>query len=150
VGGAYIRYNTTMSKAITIETDVASTVTKVWACWTDPVHIVEWTHASDDWECTRAENDLRVGGRFVSTLGAKDKSVSFDFGGVYTVVVEGEEIAYTMDDGRTVRITFEERGDHVHITETFEMEGENSEELQRGGWQAILDNFKAHVEAHGA
>ncbi len=111
MGEAYFEYNTSMSKAITVEADIVSTRERVWVCWTDPAHIVAWTHASDDWECTRAENDLRVGGRFVSTLGAKDKSVSFDFAGVYTAVVEGEEIAYTMDDGRTVRITFEERGD---------------------------------------
>jgi uncharacterized protein YndB with AHSA1/START domain len=138
-----------MAKTITVEAVVKGSIETVWMCWTTPTDIMAWTHASDDWECTRAENDLKVGGRFVSTLGAKDRSVVFDFGGVYTTVIEGSEIAYTMDDGRTARITFENTLDGVHIRETFEMEGENSEELQRGGWQAILNNFKAYVEGKG-
>mgnify|MGYP003494386056 FL=1 len=136
-----------MNKTITIETVVRKDIKTVWDLFTGPEHIEKWAHASDDWECTKAMNDLRVSGRFSSTMGAKDKSVSFDFTGTYTVVEEGKALAYTLDDSRTVVTSFTEEKDGVHIIQTFEMENENSEELQQGGWQAILDTFKKYTES---
>jgi uncharacterized protein YndB with AHSA1/START domain len=119
----------------------------VWEYWNKPEHIVQWAFASDDWEAPAAENDLHVGGRFKTTMAAKDKSTSFDFTGTYTKVGEHEIIEYTMDDGRKVSVRFEITDDnHTKIIETFDPENENSEEMQRSGWQAILDNFKKHVE----
>lgn len=135
-----------MNKSITVETVVKKDPEAVWKLWTGPEHIMKWCHASDDWECSYAENDVRVDGKFLSRLAAKDGSVSFDFTGTYTEVVEGGLIAYTINDGRNVRVTFDETVDGVKVTETFEMEYTNSEEMQRAGWQAILESFRLCVE----
>ena len=132
---------------ITVQSVVKAPIEKVWEFWTKPEHVVHWAFASDDWEAPAAENDLRVGGRFKTTMAAKDKSTSFDFTGVYTSVKEHELIEYDIDDGRHVKVEFAELPEGVKITETFGPENENPEEMQRSGWQAILDNFKKHAEA---
>ena len=131
---------------ITVEVTVNAPIEKVWKFWNEPEHITNWTFASEDWEAPFAENDLRTDGRFKTTMAAKDKSFSFDFTGTYTNVQNHESIAYTIDDGRKVSVTFKANGDATQITETFDPENENSEEMQRGGWQAILNNFKKYVE----
>jgi uncharacterized protein YndB with AHSA1/START domain len=133
---------------ITVETSVHAPVEKAWACWTNPDCITRWNAASDDWHSPRATNDLRVGGTFTARMEAKDGSAGFDFGGTYTAVEEFAEISYVMDDGRAVTVSFDGHGDHTHVTETFDAETQNPEDMQRQGWQAILDNFAAHVEAH--
>lgn len=129
-----------------VETVINAPLHKVWDCWIDPDHIVQWNHASDDWHSPSAENDLRVGGHFKAVMAAKDGSASFDFGGVYSNVITHQLIEYTMSDGRNVRVTFEQLGNDVKVVELFEAENTHSEELQINGWQAILDNFKTHVE----
>ena len=131
---------------ITVENTVNAPVEKVWECWTKPEHITQWNNASDDWHTPHAENDLRAGGSFVSRMEAKDGSMGFDFGGVYDSVINNQYIAYTMDDGRKVKITFTGNGDKTKVVESFEAENENSIEMQQGGWQAILDNFKKYAE----
>lgn len=134
---------------ITIETVVDTSIEKVWEMWTSPDHITGWAFASNDWTCPRAENDIRKNGRFLTRMEAKDGSTGFDFAGTYTEVTLFSSISYTMDDERTASIIFEKINDNeTKVTETFEMEVENSEELQRGGWQSILDNFKKYTEAH--
>ena len=136
------------AKTITVENTVKAPVEKVWKFWTLPEHITKWSNASDDWHTPFAENDLRLGGKFLSRMEAKDGSFGFDFGGVYDEVKANEVIAYTMDDGRKVQITFSSTGNETKIVETFEPENTNSIEMQRGGWQAILDNFKKYAEAN--
>lgn len=131
---------------ITVECTVMAPIQKVWECWTEPEHIVNWSAASDDWHAPRAENDLKVGGKFTTVMAAKDGSMSFDFGGVYTEVKEFEKIAYTLGDGRKVSVSFADLGDGVKVTESFEMEHSHSYEMQKSGWQAILDNFKKYTE----
>lgn len=135
-----------MKSAITVQTVVNAPVEKVWECWNKPEHITGWAFASDDWEAPSAENDLRVGGRFKTTMAAKNKSASFDFTGVYTNIKEHKLIEYDIDDGRHVKVEFTESPEGVKVTETFEPENENPEEMQRSGWQAILDNFKKYAE----
>ena len=131
---------------ITVETKIHAPLDKVWNAWSDPKDITQWCAASDDWHAPYAENDLRVDGRFKTTMAAKDGSVSFDFEGVYTNVVPEKTIAYEMSDGRKVEIHFSKQGNETKVVETFEAEKTNPIELQRGGWQAILDRFKAHAE----
>jgi uncharacterized protein YndB with AHSA1/START domain len=121
-------------------------IAKVWDCWNNPEHIVNWCFASDDWHAPKSENDLRVGGKIVTTMAAKDESMSFDFAGIYTSVIDYKEIAYTLLDERKVSLKFLDNGDSVTIEESFEAEHENSLELQEAGWQAILNNFKKYVE----
>ena len=134
------------NKTITVETVIKASMDKVWSYWNEPEHIINWAFASDDWEAPAAENDLRVGGKFKTVMAARDKSASFDFTGEYTQVEEHGLIEYDMEDGRHVRIEFSQEPDGVRITETFDPESENTEEKQREGWQAILDNFKKYVE----
>lgn len=132
---------------ITVEATIRSPIEKVWEYWNSPEYITQWAFASDDWEAPYAENDLKVGGKFLTRMAAKDKSTSFDFIGTYTEVVPLEKIAYAIEDGRTVAVAFEKIDDETtKVTEAFEMEDINSEEMQRGGWQAILNNFKALCE----
>jgi uncharacterized protein YndB with AHSA1/START domain len=134
--------------AITVQSSISAQVEKVWEFWTKPKHIVNWAFASSDWEAPAAENDVRVGGKFKTTMAAKDKSASFDFTGVYTNVKEHELIEYDMADGRHVKVAFESTPNGVKVTETFDPENTNPLEMQRAGWQAILDNFKKYVEAN--
>lgn len=138
----------TPAKRITVETTINAPLKKVWEYWSAPEHITKWNAASDDWHSPRAENDLRKGGKFLARMEAKDGSMGFDFEGVYDEVVDQKLIAYTMGDGRTVSVNFEETGDQTRVRETFDAETTHSEEMQRGGWQAILDNFKKYVESH--
>lgn len=134
-------------KTITIETTVQAGIDKVWEYWNGAEHIPHWAFASDDWGAIPGTNDLQEGGKFSTRMAAKDGSAAFDFSGTYTKVVPHAELDYVLDDGRTVTIDFEEAGNgSVRIVQEFEMESQNSEEMQRGGWQAYLDNFKKYVE----
>ena len=139
---------TTTTTKITVENTVHAPIEKVWELWTSPAHITKWTHASDDWHTPFAENDLRVGGKFSSRMEARDGSFGFDFGGVYDAVKEHELIEYTLGDGRKVVIHFAGQGNETRVVETFDAEGTNSVDMQKGGWQAILDNFKKYAEAN--
>ncbi|HSH65640.1 MAG TPA: SRPBCC family protein [Bacteroidia bacterium] len=140
----------TQSKVkITVECTVNAPIEKVWKLWTSPEDIKKWCNASDDWHAPKAENDLKKGGRFTTRMEAKDGSVGFDFGGVYDAIITNQLIAYTMGDGRQVAITFvDKESNETRIIETFEAENENPVEMQRGGWQAILNNFKNYAETN--
>jgi uncharacterized protein YndB with AHSA1/START domain len=133
---------------ITVQSTVNAPVEKVWKLWNAPEHITKWCTATPEWHTPKAENDLRTGGKFSSRMEAKDGSMGFDFGGVYDNVKTNEHIAYTMGDGRKVTINFTAKGNETTVVETFDAESENPVEMQRGGWQAILDNFKAYTEAN--
>lgn len=131
---------------IKVEATVEAPVDRVWECWNLPQHMVKWNFADPSWHCPRAENDLRVGGRLKSRMEARDGSFGFDFEAIYDQVVDGERIVYTMLDGRQASTTFEPRGSGTHISTVFDPEGQNPPEMQRQGWQAILDNFRRYVE----
>ena len=133
---------------ITVETTVNATINRVWKFWTSPEHIIHWNNASDDWHTPRAENDFWVGGSFLSRMEAKDGSFGFDFAGAYNEIETHKRIVYTLFDGRKVRIHFGAEGNATTITESFEAESENSAELQKSGWQSILNNFKRYVESN--
>ena len=133
---------------ITVANTINAPVEKVWQYWTKPEHITQWCAASDDWHTPYAENDFREGGSFKSRMEAKDGSVGFDFGGVNDVITPNEYIEYTIGDGRKVKIHFTPDGNRTKVVESFEAESTNSVEMQQGGWQAILDNFKKYTEAN--
>lgn len=132
---------------VTVEATVNAPIATVWSAWNEPEHLMKWNHASDDWHCPAATSDLREGGTFSATMAAKDGSFSFDFGGTYTKVETNKEIAYVMSDGRKVSVTFTETDEGVQVVETFDAESENPIEMQRDGWQAILNNFKKYAES---
>jgi uncharacterized protein YndB with AHSA1/START domain len=136
----------TEKTAITVETIVNAPVDKVWKSWNTPEDIIQWNSAHPEWHTPSATNDLRVGGGFTSRMEAKDGSMGFDFGGVYDEVELHKTIAYTMSDGRKVRITFSPEGNTTRVVETFDAEDQNPHEMQQGGWQAILDSFKKYTE----
>jgi len=133
---------------VTVETLIAAPIEEVWAAWNNPEDIKQWNAASDDWHTTAATVDLREGGTFSSRMEAKDGSMGFDFGGIYDAVELYKYIAYTMGDGRKVETSFTSRGDKTEVVETFEAESTHSLEMQKGGWQAILDNFKKYTESN--
>ncbi len=136
-----------MNALITISTTIHAPIDLVWETWTKPEHITQWAFASDTWEAPAATNDLRIGGTFSTTMAAKDGSASFDFIGVYTEVVEKKRIAYTVEGGRIVTIDFSETPEGIIVNETFEAVTENPEDMQRTGWQSILNNFKTYTES---
>jgi uncharacterized protein YndB with AHSA1/START domain len=137
---------TTQNQSVTIQTTLNAPVKKAWETFTDPAHITKWAFASDDWHAPYADNDLREGGKFKTTMAAKDGSFQFDFGGVYTKVREHEAIEYTMEDDRKVKVAFKDNGDSTTVIQTFDTESTNSVEMQRDGWQTILDNYKKYTE----
>jgi uncharacterized protein YndB with AHSA1/START domain len=137
-----------MATKITIEAAIKAPVEKVWEFWNAPEHIMQWCQASDDWHTINAKNDIRSGGQFSSRMEAKDGSFGFDFGGVYDEVNVNKHIAYTLGDGRKVVIDFTPNGKETKVVETFDAESENPVEMQKAGWQAILDNFKKYAEAN--
>lgn len=139
---------TTGKTKITVEGIINASLQKVWKLWTDADHIIRWNNASDDWHTPNAENDLRVGGKFLSRMEAKDGSFGFDFWGVYDEVKINELIAYTLGDGRKVKITFSPLENKTKVIEIFEAESTHPIEIQKGGWQAILDNFKKYAETN--
>jgi uncharacterized protein YndB with AHSA1/START domain len=131
---------------ITVQVIVSGSIERVWELWTSATHVIKWNNASDDWHTPYAENDLKVGGKFKYVMASKDGTMSFDFEGVYTNIKEHSLIAYEMADGRKVEIVFEKEAKGVKVIESFDPETENSDEMQKNGWQAILDNFKKYVE----
>lgn len=135
------------AQIITVETNVAAPIEKVWSAYTTPDDIKQWNFASDDWHTPSATVDLREGGSFSSRMEAKDGSMGFDFAGTYTKIETQKLIEYEFGD-RHARVEFIPGEDGVRVTVTFEAENEYPVEQQRGGWQAILDNFKRHAEAH--
>lgn len=131
---------------VTIEATISANTAKVWEAWTKPEHITKWNFASDDWQCPKAENDLRVGGKYSARMEAKDGSFGFDFEAIYDEVVDQKKLKYTMADGRTATTEFASLGDQTKVTTVFDAEGTNPIEMQKNGWQAILNNFKSYVE----
>ena len=134
---------------ITVEKIVKARLNQVWDAWNNPADIKQWNSAQDDWHTTQSAVDLREGGKFSARMESRDGSEGFDFEGTYTRVVPQQTIEYRMSDGREVKVEFSERAGGVLVKETFDPENENPHEMQRQGWQAILDNFGRHVEAKG-
>jgi uncharacterized protein YndB with AHSA1/START domain len=132
---------------ITVSTAVAALPAHVWKCWTSAQDVAKWNFASDGWHCPAAVNELRVGGKFTYRMAARDGSAEFDFEGVYSVVDHQKRIEFSMSDGRRVIVQFGPEGEGTRVTESFDPESEHSEDMQRQGWQAILDNFRKHAEA---
>ncbi len=137
-----------MREQITVDTIVNAPAEKAWEFFTRPDHIVRWNNASPDWYTPTATNDLRVGGEFDYRMEAKDGSAGFNLKGTYTEVMPSEKISYTLEDGRNVEVFFTQQVTGTRIIETFEAENQNPLEMQRSGWQAILDNLKADIEAN--
>lgn len=136
------------TKKIAIEALISADANKVWDCWTKPEHITKWNFASNDWLCPKAENDLTVGGKYMARMEAKDGSFGFDFEAIYNEVVPNKRLTYTMLDGRTATTEFEEKEGKTRVSTQFDAENKHDVEMQRTGWQAILDNFKNYVETH--
>ncbi len=133
---------------IDIETTIVADLQKVWDYYTNPEHITQWNFADDSWHCPSAENDLKEGGKYKARMEAKDGSFGFDFEAIYDEVVKHKKIVYTIADGRSVSTIFESHGDITTVKTSFEAEGTNPIEMQKNGWQAILNNLKKYAENH--
>ena len=132
---------------MTVETIINAPLNSVWKKWTSPEHIQHWNFASPDWHCPSAKTDLQVGGEFHYEMAARDGSMSFDFGGTFLQIEEQKSLDILIGDGRKMKVTFASTEMGTKVTEQFEPENENPKEMQQAGWQQILDNFKAYVEA---
>ena len=127
--------------SITVFVSVDATAERIWEFWTLPSHITKWNNASDEWHTITATNDLKVGGKFKLQMAAKDGSMGFDFEGIYHTIETNKLLAYTLDDGRNASVAFTNNNNKTTIVETFEAEAENPIEIQKMGWQRILNNF---------
>lgn len=137
-----------MGKIIYISTVLHADKQKAWDYYTQPEHIVNWNFAHESWHCPSASNDLRPGGKYTARMEAKDGSFGFDFEATYQEINEGADFTYTIADGRDVNVRFDEEGDTTQVMIAFEAEDSNPEEMQRAGWQAILDHYKQYTETH--
>ncbi|MCH7409433.1 SRPBCC domain-containing protein [Belliella sp. DSM 111904] len=135
-----------MKNPIEVRTAIKSNLEQVWNAWIDPKHIVNWNFASDTWHCPAAQLELKKGGRFTYTMAAKDGSMAFDFSGVFEQVQEMKILTFKLDDGRAVEVEFQQDGEEVLLIERFEPEQLNDVDLQKSGWQAIVDNFRIYVQ----
>ena len=133
---------------IEVKATIKGSTEKIWRYYTQPIHIMKWNFANNDWSCPHAENDLRVGGHFTYRMEAKQGQQGFDFEGTYDEVEDQEKIAYTLEDDREIIVTFERLGEHTLVTVAFDADKEHSRQQQQEGWQAILDNFKDYVESN--
>jgi len=133
-------------KIVTVKALIQAPADRVWKMWTTPEDILKWNHASDDWHTVHVANDIRSGGKFTYRMESNDGSTGFDFTGIYEKVNVNVFIEYLIDDGRKVKVYFIPKDENTEVIETFDAETENPVEKQRSGWQAILNNFKKHVE----
>ncbi len=131
---------------LTVEANIQADIQTVWSAYTAPEHITKWNFATDDWQCPHAENDLRVGGRYLARMEAKDGSFGFDFEATYDEVSPVSKLVYTMTDGRKCSVTFSHQNNQTKVVTTFDAESENPPEMQQQGWQMILNNFKKYAE----
>lgn len=132
---------------LTVSSFIAKPIALVWKYWTEPEHVMQWNIVSDDWHCPEAVNDMRPGGRFRFRMEALDGSYSFFISGEHHLVEPGKRIVSTLDDGRAVEVLLTEHGDGTYLSENIDVGGDNPVPMQRAGWQANLDRFKAYVEA---
>lgn len=131
---------------ITIQVLVSADRQKVWEYYTKPDHITKWNFAIDTWHCPMVSNDMKVGGKYLARMEAKDGSFGFDFEATYNEITEGEKFSYTMTDNRVVNAIFKELGDKTELSIIFDAESENPVDMQQQGWQSILNNFKKYTE----
>lgn len=134
-----------IQEKITVHTSLNLPKSKAWEYYTNPKHIVNWNFADPGWHCPKAINDMKVGGIFNARMEARDGSFGFDFEVTYTEIKEGEGFTYEFGE-RLATITFDEKENTTEINVVFDPETENSIELQKNGWQAILNNYKNYTE----
>lgn len=132
---------------ITIQVTVNASVDKIWTYWTTASHIKEWYHASEDWWVPSVEQNFAVGDSFCYRMAAKDESMAFDFDGKFTEIIDQQSITYVLEDGREVVTTFEQKDGAILLVQVFDVEDSVAAEMQKQGWQAILETFKAYVES---
>ena len=142
-----LKINSMTKTKVTVKATIKASAKKVWDYYTNPTHITKWNFADPSWHCPNAENDMKIGGKYKARMEAKDGSFGFDLEAIYTELVPGEKFTYAMAD-REVSVTFDKQGDKTEIVIVFDAENINPIEMQRGGWQAILDNFKKYTEAN--
>jgi uncharacterized protein YndB with AHSA1/START domain len=132
---------------ITVSATINAPLKKVWDYYNNPKHIVNWNFADPSWHCPNAENDLRIGGTYKARMEAKDGSFGFDFEAIYSEVNEGKNFTYEFG-GRNATVEFKSVANQTEVMVTFDAENENPVEMQKGGWQAILNNFKTYTESN--
>jgi uncharacterized protein YndB with AHSA1/START domain len=137
-----------MSNKITASAIINADIKKVWEYYTNPNHIIKWNFADPSWQCPSASNDMRVGGKYSARMEAKDGSFGFEFEAVYSEIEDGKSFTYGIPDGRQITVVFDPDNDQTEVTITFDAENQNPIEMQKNGWQAILNNFKSYTETN--
>lgn len=134
-----------MMERITVKTTVLAGLEKSWDYYTNPIHIVHWNFADPSWHCPSATNDMKIGGTYKARMEARDGSFGFDFEANYTSIEKNKSFTYEFG-GRIATVNFNPMGAETEIIVTFDPETQNPIEMQKVGWQAILNNFKNYCE----
>ena len=136
-----------MSNSITVTATINANAKKVWNYYTNPEHIVNWNFADPSWQCPKASNDMTIGGKYFARMEAKDGSFGFDFEAIYEEIKMGQSFTYSFGD-RRVTVEFKTLENQTEIIVVFDPENENPLEMQKEGWQAILNSFKNYTETN--
>ncbi len=135
-----------MQQKISIEATINADLKKTWNYYTLPEHITKWNFADPSWHCPSASNEMKIGGKYLARMEAKDGSFGFDFEAYYTEINLGNSFTYEFGERIcTIEMT-ELENNQTAIKITFDPETENPIELQQQGWQLILNNFKSYTE----
>ena len=132
---------------ITVQATINADIKKVWNYYNNPKHITKWNFADPSWQCPNAENDMKVGGKYRARMEAKDGSFGFDFEATYSEIIDGEQFTYGLGE-RNVNVKFNSLSNQTEVIVAFDAENENPIEMQRAGWQSILNNFKNYTETN--
>jgi uncharacterized protein YndB with AHSA1/START domain len=129
-----------------VRATIAAPLDQVWDKWTQAAHVVNWNFAHESWCCPKAKVDFSVGGSSSYRMEAKDGSAGFDLIATFTAIEDRKQILSVLADGRKVAVDFSVEDEQTMLVQRFEPEQENPLELQQGGWQAILNQFKSYCE----
>ena len=70
----------------------------------------------------------------------------FDYTGTFEDAVACKSLKSSLADGRKVEASFSGAGTETTVVVKFDPDKQVSEDMQKAGWQAILDNFKKYTE----
>ena len=128
----------------------------VFDAWTSEEVLRRWFHAGRDWETTKAEVDLRVGGTVRVVMRDPEADAEYGGGGTYTEIDPPRRLAFTWlwDDNSTrmlIEIDFEETDGLTTVRFTHRgLWDEDAVRSHEGGWTTAFDNLERALETRRA
>ena len=143
---------TAVKPSLTIKRRFNAPPAKVFAAWTDPEKVKRWMGPGEI-KTVRAENDLRVGGRYHIGM-LTPAGEAHDVSGVYREIVPNQKLVYswawksTPERESLVTVTFKEEGGGTLLTLTHEQFfDEAARDSHEGGWNGALVKLEKYLAA---